>query len=322
VNIAMIEAAAHRMAGRLRRTPLLSSPFIDTLAGRKVLIKPECLQHTGSFKARGGWAAVSTLPDDGRGVLGLSSGNHAQGLAHAAAAHGRCCLVVMPSDAPKPKIENARALGAEVVLHDRAAEDRDAIGARLARERDLHLIRPFDDEQVIAGQGTTGLEIAEQAAGRGVERAEVLVPCGGGGLAAGIALALEARAPHMRVRPVEPVGFDDVARSLRSDRREGNRRRAGSICDAVLTPSAGELTWPVLKRLAGPGLAVSDDEALAAMAVAFSRLKLVSEPGGALALAAALNRRDELQAETLIVVISGGNVDAQLFARTIDGQTP
>ena len=320
MNIDMIEAAAIRLAGHVRHTPLLSSPYIDELAGRKVLVKPECLQHTGSFKARGGWSAVSALPDDGSGVIAFSSGNFAQGLARAASANGRACVIVMPTDAPRMKIENTRALGAEVVLYDRATEDRDEIGTHLAAERGLTLIKPFDNEQVIAGQGTVGLEIVSQAAELGIAQAEVLVPCGGGGLAGGIALALEARAPEMRMRPVEPEGFDDVTRSLRSGRLESNTARTGSICDAVITPSAGELTWPILKRLAGPGLVVSDDEAMAAMAVAFSRLKLVSEPGGAIALAAALNRAGDIEAETLIVVISGGNVDAELFARALAGQ--
>ncbi len=320
LNLEMIESAAARLAGRARRTPLLSSPFLDALAGRRVLIKPECLQHTGAFKFRGGWAAVSALSGNqrARGVITCSSGNHAQGVASAARAHAVPAVILMPSDAPALKIANTRALGAEVVLYDRARDDREAICARLREERGLHFISAYDNAEVVAGQGSVGLEIAEQAAEAGVRRAEVLVPCGGGGLSAGIALALEARAPQMRVRTVEPEGFDDTARSLASGRIETNPRATGSICDAILTPAPGALTFPVLQRLAGPGLAVSDDEALRAMAAAFARLKIVAEPGGAVALAAALFRGQDLDGEALIVVITGGNVDGAVFARALE----
>ena len=317
MNIEMIEAAAQRLQGHVRHTPLLSSPMIDNLAGRPVLIKPECLQHTGSFKARGAWAAISALPDDGRGVIAFSSGNHAQGVARAAAAFGRRALIVMPDDAPAVKMANTRALGAEIVLYDRAREDRDEIGLRLAEERDLVLIRPFDDPQVIAGQGTVGLELAAQAAEAGIAHADVLVPCGGGGLAAGIALALEARAPGLRLRPVEPEGFDDLARSLRAGRRLGNARASGSICDALLTPTTGKLTWPILERLAGGGLTVRDDEALRAVALAFSQLRLVVEPGGAVALAAVESHRAFLAGDALIVVLTGGNIDPAMMRRAL-----
>jgi len=319
VNLEMIESAAARLAGHARRTPLLSSPFFDAIAGRRVLVKAECLQHTGSFKFRGGWAAVSALSGKqrARGVITFSSGNHAQGVASAARAHGVPAVILMPSDAPAQKIANTRALGAEVMLYDRARDDREAICTRLKNERGLHFVSPYDDAQVVAGQGSVGLEIAGQAAEAGVRRAEVLVPCGGGGLSAGIALALEARAPQMRVRTVEPVDFDDTARSLASGRIETNPRAAGSVCDAILTPAPGALTFPVLRRLAGPGLTVSDDEALHAMAAAFARLKIVAEPGGAVALAAALFRGQDLDGEALIVVITGGNVDGAVFTRAL-----
>ncbi|ABN76037.1 threonine ammonia-lyase [Cereibacter sphaeroides] len=318
-DIAMIEAAAARLAGHARRTPLLSSPFLDEIAGRRVLVKAECLQHTGSFKFRGGWSALSALEPARRaqGVIAYSSGNHAQGVALAAARHGAPAVIVMPADAPQLKIENTRALGAEVVLYDRATEDRDAIGARLADERGLTLIRPFDEPLVIAGQGTTGLEIAEQAAEEGVTSADVLTCCGGGGLTAGIALALEARAPGLRVRPVEPVGFDDTARSLAAGEIRSNAALSGSICDAIVTPQPGRITFPILARLCGPGLAVTDAEALRAMALAFLRLKIVLEPGGAVALAAALFRPEALDGDAVICTASGGNVDPPLFARAL-----
>ena len=320
MNIEMIRAAAARLKGHARETPLLSSPFIDHLAGRRVLIKAECLQHTGSFKYRGGYAAVSALAEDvrARGVIAFSSGNHAQGVALAAAQHGVPSVIIMPADAPRLKIENTRALGAEVVLYDRATEDRDAIGASMAAARGLTLIKPFDEPQVIAGQGTTGLEIAAQARALGVEQADVLVCCGGGGLTSGIALALEADAPGLRARSAEPQGFDDTARSLASGQIERNAAMSGSICDAIVTPSPGNLTFPIMQRLCGPGLVVTDQEALRAMAQAFLRLKIVLEPGGAVALAAALNRRDQIEGDAVIVVASGGNVDTEMFERAMD----
>lgn len=323
-SLAMIEAAAGRLAGRARRTPLLSAPALDEIAGRRVLVKAECLQHTGSFKFRGAWAAISALDPAlrSRGVIALSSGNHAQGVAMAARSSGVPAVIVMPRDAPRAKIEGTRALGAELVLYDRANDDRDAIAAELADARGLTPIRPFDDPAVIAGQGTVGLEIAEQAAELGVSRAEVLVPCGGGGLSAGVALALEARAPGMRLRPVEPEGFDDTARSLAAGRIVGNDRLAGSICDAILTPAPGRLTFPILKRLCGPGLAVTDDQAMRAVAEAFARLRIVAEPGGAVALAAALFHRSRIEADTVIVVVSGGNVDAALFRTALERFAP
>ncbi|MFL4468379.1 threonine/serine dehydratase [Tateyamaria armeniaca] len=319
MNIDMIRAAAQRLEGHARVTPLLNSPFIDEIAGRRVWVKPECLQRTGSFKFRGGWSALSALDPDIRasGVIAFSSGNHAQGVAHAATLHGVPPVIVMPSDAPALKIANTKALGAEVVLYDRGSEDRDRIGSQLAEERGLTLIRPFDEPQVIAGQGTTGLEIAAQAAAQGVTKADVLVCCGGGGLTSGIALALEADAPDMRVRPVEPEGFDDVTRSLRSGGIERNNRVSGNICDAIITPQPGDITFPIMQRLCGPGLVVSEEDALHAMAQAFLRLKVVAEPGGAVALAAALCRQDQIEGDDVIVTISGGNVDPDIFARSL-----
>ncbi len=320
MNIEMIRAAAARLEGHARKTPLLSSPFIDEIADRRVWIKPECLQHTGSFKFRGAWSALSALDEATRaaGVIAFSSGNHAQGVALAAQMHGVPSVIVMPSDAPALKIANTKALGAEVVLYERGSGDRDAIGTQLAQERGLTLIKPFDEPQVIAGQGTTGLEIAEQAAAVGVTTADVIVCCGGGGFTSGIALALEAEAPGLRVRPAEPEGFDDVARSLRSGGIERNNAVSGNICDAIITPQPGDLTFPIMKRLCGPGLVVGEDEALHAVAQAFLRLKVVAEPGGAVALAAALCRQDQIDGDDVIVTISGGNVDPDIFKRALD----
>ncbi|WP_298858001.1 threonine/serine dehydratase [uncultured Sulfitobacter sp.] len=320
MNIEMIRAAAERIKGHALRTPLLNSAFLDEIAGRRVWVKPECLQHTGSFKFRGAYSALSALNADTRakGVIAFSSGNHAQGVALAAKMHGASAVIVMPSDAPQLKIINTQAYGAEVVLYNRETESRDEIGARLSAERGLTLVKPFDEPEVIAGQGTTGLEIAEDANARGIINADVIVCCGGGGLTSGIALALETDAPSLRVRPAEPAGFDDVARSLVSGQIESNPAKSGSICDAIITQQPGDLTFPILKRLCGPALVISDDEALDAMAQAFLRLKLVVEPGGAAALAAALYRCDEIQGDDVFVTLSGGNVDPAMFVRALE----
>ena len=320
MNFEMITAAAVRLKGHARVTPMLTSPFLDDIAGRRVLVKAECLQHTGSFKFRGGWSAVSALTDNAlkTGVIAFSSGNHAQGVAMAAAAHGAPAVIVMPSDAPQMKIDNTRTLGAEVILYDRETEDRDEIGARIAAERGLTLIKPYDEPQVIAGQGTTGLEIAQQAAALGVTSGDVLVCCGGGGLTSGIALALAEMAPDMRVRPAEPEHFDDVTRSLVSGKIERNATHSGSICDAIITISPGNITFPILQTHCGPGVVVTDDECLRAMGLAFSRLKIVVEPGGAAALAAALFHPDQFRGDAVIAVTTGGNVDPAQFARALE----
>lgn len=320
MNIEMIRAAATRINGRALRTPLLNSPLLDEFAGRRVWVKAECLQLTGSFKFRGAWSALSALDERTRakGVIAFSSGNHAQGVALAARMHGVPAVIIMPADSPQLKLDNTRAYGAEVITYARVSEDRDEIGARLSAERGLTLVKPFDDPQVIAGQGTVGLEIAEQAAAQGISEADVIVCCGGGGLTSGVALALEADAPGLRVRPAEPEGFDDVARSLRSGGIERNNSMSGNICDAIITPQPGDLTWPILKRLCGPGMVITEDDALRAMAHAWNRLKVVAEPGGAAALAAALFHGDTLEGDDVIVTISGGNVDPAMFARALE----
>jgi threonine dehydratase len=320
MNIDMIRSAAGRIKGHARRTPILTSPFLDEIAGRQVFVKAECLQHTGSFKFRGGWASVSALSDNAlkTGVIAFSSGNHAQGVALAAREHGAPAVIIMPADAPAVKIENTRALGAEVILYDRETEDRDEIGERLSAERNLTLIKPFDAEMTMAGQGTVGLEIAEDMTALGVTEADVMVCCGGGGLTSGIALALAADAPGLRARPAEPEGFDDVTRSLQSGKIERNARLSGSLCDAIITPQPGNLTFPIMQKLCGPGVVVTEDECLRAMALAFERLRIVVEPGGAAALAAALFHPDEFTGDVVIAVATGGNVDAAVFAKALE----
>lgn len=313
VNIDQILAAQKRLDGHARRTPLLNAPLLDAQFGRRIFLKAECLQKTGSFKYRGARSAISALDSSAlaRGVLAFSSGNHAQGVALAAKELGTIAVIIMPADAPISKIENTVAYGAEVVLYDRENEDRDEIGNRLAHERGLALIKPFDNADVIAGQGTVGLEIAEQADALGVNHAQVLVCCGGGGLTSGIAIALADRASTFQAHPVEPAGFDDVGRSLRAGEILSNARLTGSICDAILTPAPGKLTFPIMQEHCGMGLTVTDQEAQRAMAIAFAHFKVILEPGGAVALAAALfNMEGE---GDLIAVASGGNVDRPVF---------
>ncbi len=315
----MIQAAAKRLEGKAVKTPLLSSPFLDEIAERKVYVKAECLQRTGSFKFRGGWSAVSAIPepDRKRGVIAFSSGNHAQGVSIAAQAHGIPAVIVMPSDAPQIKIKNTKALGSEVVLFDRFNEDRMEVANAVNKGRDLTLIQPFDNDQVIAGQGTVGLEIAEQSKDASIDIADVLVCCGGGGLTSGIALALEKEAPSYTVRTCEPDGFDDVARSLVAGEIKHNAP-ATSICDAILTQQPGDITFPIMKRLCGVGHVVTEDECLHAMALAFERLKIVIEPGGAVALAAALFHSKDSDNDTIIAVATGGNVDTAIFQMALD----
>ena len=320
VGVDDLRAAAARLDGVALVTPLLESPHLNALAGRRVLVKAECLQRTGSFKFRGAWNALASLDADARarGVVAYSSGNHAQGIAHAAGLLGIDATIVMPADAPAPKLANTRALGATVVTYDRpGGESREALGEALAAERGLTLVRPYDEPAVIAGQGTCGLEIAAQARAAGVETADVLVCCGGGGLAAGIALALEGDAPGLRVRPVEPEAADDTRRSLAAGTRLAVEGVPDTICDAIVTPMPGALTFPVLARLAGPGLAVDDAAVLGAMRVALERLKIVVEPGGAVALAAALGGAGGPDGEPVVCVASGGNVDAAMLSRAL-----
>lgn len=319
VCIEDIRQAATRLEDVVVRTPMLESVYLNEIAGRRVLVKAEVLQRTGSFKFRGAWSAISALEPQvrARGVIAYSSGNHAQGIAHAAALHGVPATVVMPEDSPAMKLANTQALGATVITYDRiGGESREDVGQALAQEKGLTLIRPYDDPMVIAGQGTCGLEIAQQAKALGVDTADVLVCCGGGGLSAGVSIALQTDAPNLRVRPVEPDNADDTCRSLIAGKRLSNVGNPDSFCDAIVTPSPGELTFPVLQQLAGPGLSVSDAEVLHAMKLAMMRLKLVVEPGGAVALAAAL-KPENSEGDAVICIVTGGNVDEQLMVRAM-----
>jgi threonine dehydratase len=310
-----VRAAAARIASHARRTPLLADTPLDGLTGGRILLKVETLQHTGSFKFRGAYNRLCQLDSAQRraGVVAFSSGNHAQGVAAAARLLGVPATIVMPADAPRVKMRNTLALGAAIVEYDRDTQSREEIAARLAAERGAVLVPSFDDPDIIAGQGTVGLEIAEQSAAIGCPPDDVVVCCSGGGLVAGIALAIGDTLPAARVWSAEPAAFDDHRRSLAAGERLRNPPGARSICDALLAPTPGELTFEINRhRLAG-GLAATDDEVQRAIAYAARVLKLVVEPGGAVALACILAGQLDVAGRTVAVVLSGGNVDDELL---------
>ena len=317
VSLDDIRAAADRIAAHSIRTPLLESPRVNDWLGFRLLVKCENLQHTGSFKLRGATNAVMSLPDSVTDVVAYSSGNHAQAVARAASRRGMRAVIVMPEDAPALKIEGTRAYGAEIVTYDRYTESREEIGGTIAAERNAELIRPFEDVRVIAGQGTIGLEIAAQCAELGVAPQHVISCCGGGGLIAGVSLAVTSRMPATKVWAAEPEGFDDTIRSLESGKIVSVDPASRSICDAVVTPSPGETTFAINRTTLAGGFAVSDELVLQVMATAFKHLKLVIEPGGAVALAAALDGRLPSGTDCAVAVASGGNVDPEMFARAL-----
>lgn len=316
IDSADIEAAAARLSGIAVRTPLLRNYELDEAAAGTVLLKPECLQVTGSFKIRGAYNFLSQLaPEQAqKGVVAWSSGNHAQGVAAAGAMLGIPTAIVMPEDAPRAKLRNTARLGGEVITYNRYTQDREAIAREIAAERGVEVVPSYDHVHIIAGQGTVGLEIAEQCNELGLPADRVLICCGGGGLTAGSAIALRSRLPAIDVRTVEPEAFDDTARSLQLGERVSVAESARSICDALQAPMPGALTFAINRELAGAGLTVSDDEVRDAMRFAFRNLKLVLEPGGAVALAAVLAGKIETRGKTTVVVLSGGNVDVELFA--------
>ena len=318
-GLADVQAAAGRLAGVARRTPLLASTPLDDVFGGRLLFKVESLQRTGSFKIRGAYNRLVQLDARQRdaGVVAFSSGNHAQGVAAAARMLGIPATIVMPSDAPRVKLENTRALGAEVVLYDRVRESREQIAMKLASGRGATLVPAFDDPHIIAGQGTVGLELMQQAAELDLMPDQVLVPCSGGGLVSGSAIAIRALAPAAAVYGVEPEAFDDTRRSLAAGTLLKNPPEARSICDALQSSPPGTLTFAINRELLAGILTASDAEVETAMARAFRELRLVVEPGGAVALAAALAGRVPLAGRTTAIVLSGGNVDAATFVAAL-----
>jgi threonine dehydratase len=313
-TFADIQAAAARIAPYAVCTPLVESPSLNALTGGRVFLKLETLQRTGSFKFRGACNRLAMIPQSERanGVVAFSSGNHAQGVAAAAGLFGMPAVIVMPGDAPRSKIEGTRALGAAIVEYDRVCEDREAIAARICAERGAVLVRPFDDAGIIAGQGTVGLEIAEDAARFGVVLDEVLSPCSGGGLVSGVALALKGAGVAAKVHSVEPENFDGMKRSLEAGKRVQAPGGKLSIADALMAPIPGTIVFELAKDLLAPGFAVSDTELERALAYAAQELKLLVEPGGAAALAALLADKLETRGKTIALVLSGANAD---FAR-------
>jgi threonine dehydratase len=314
-----VDEAARRLAGVALHTPLLNSAALDAMTGGRVFLKAETLQRTGSFKFRGAYNRLAAIPHDerGGGVVAYSSGNHAQGVAAAARLLGMACVIVMPRDAPRAKRERTAALGAELVLYDRERDDREAIARELADRRGAVLVPPYDDALIIAGQGTAGREIVDDLRALGLTPDVVVVTASGGGLTAGIALAVRARVPSAAVYTAEPQGFDDHARSFRSGRRERNDAITGTICDALMARMPGEITFAINRSLVGAGVTASDAEVAAAVAFAFSELKLVVEPGGAVALAAVMTGKIDVRGKVAVAVLSGGNIDPELFFRLV-----
>jgi threonine dehydratase len=322
-TFADVTDAAACLAGVALRTPLITNDALDAAAGGRIFVKAESLQRTGSFKIRGAYNRLSRLTIGERmtGVVAFSSGNHAQGVAAAAGLVGVEAFIVMPSDAPVNKIEGTKSLGGQVVLYDRRTESREEIAAAIAAERGAVVVPAFDDFHIIAGQGTVGLEICQQMEEVGVAIDTVLCPASGGGLSAGIGLALEALAPASKLYVVEPVAFDDHAQSLTQGFPVEVRPDTLSLCDGLMAPRPGDLTFALNRpRLAG-AIAISDEEALEAMAFAFRHLKLVLEPSGAVTLAAILNNRIDLSGGSAVVIASGGNVDPEVFCRALNGSS-
>lgn len=320
VTIADVESAARTLKPYAVRTPLLSSPELDAITGGRIFLKPELLQRTGSFKFRGAFNKLSSIPRSARadGAVAFSSGNHAQGVAAAAALLNMRATIVMPADAPRAKRERTKAYGAEVVLYDRLREDREAIAREIAGKNGATLVPPFDDPKVIAGQGTIGREIAEDLTALGVVPDIVSAPASGGGLIAGISVAVKTAFPDTQIMTAEPDGFDDHARSLKAGERQPLSTGGGqTICDALMAPMPGAITFAINRVLLAGGVTATDEEVGRAMAFVYRELKLVVEPGGAVALAALLAGRIDAKGKTAVIVLSGGNVDADLYARLI-----
>jgi threonine dehydratase len=315
----IIDAQA-QLAGQAVHTPLLRSDVLDERLGAQIFVKAECLQRTGSFKFRGAYNRISRLTSEERrrGVFAYSSGNHAQGVAAAAKLTGTNATILMPKDAPAAKVEGVKFWGGKVVFFDRATENREELGARIAEAEGRVLVPPYEDKFIIAGQGTAALEACQDLEQQGARADLFISPAGGGGLIAGTGLAANQHNPAAQIWAAEPEGFDDHRRSLASGQRETNDQLTGSICDAIITPTPGALTWSLNATQLSGGVAVTDEDALRAMAFAWRHLKIVAEPGAAVALAAVLSGRLDVRDRTVCVVVSGGNVDRAMFHRALD----
>jgi threonine dehydratase len=319
VTPADILAASEAIKPFAVRTPLLSSPALDAATGARVFLKPEMLQRTGSFKFRGAYNKLSSIPAATRaaGVVGFSSGNHAQGVAAAAQLFKVPATIVMPADSPKTKRERTKGYGADVVLYDRDREDREAIARAICAKNGATLVPPYDDPKVIAGQGTLGREIADDLAALGLTPDLVVVPASGGGLTAGVAIGIKTRFPNATLMTAEPENFDDHARSFAAGHREQHHAQGRTICDALMAQMPGELTFSINQQLVTAGAVASDAEVGEAMKFAFREFKLVVEPGGSVGLAALLAGKLNAKGKTVAIVMSGGNVDAELFSEMI-----
>ncbi len=312
-SYADIESAARRLAGKAVMTPLLESPRLNDTLGCRLLVKPECLQLTGSFKFRGAFNRIAGGKTD-NGVVAYSSGNHAQGVAAAASMLGLPAVIVMPEDAPAIKMANTRAWGADIVTYPRHDESREDIARSVALERGMTIVPPYDDPMVMAGQGTVGLEIADACAGLGITPDAVIACCGGGGLTAGVALAISHRFPRCAIHTAEPEGWDDTARSLLRGERQSVTGAPSSICDALLARQPGKLTFEVNRKLVHSGTVVTESAVIRAMMTALTSFKLVAEPGGAAALASVISGEVPAKGRTVVAIISGGNVDPDVYA--------
>lgn len=329
VTYQAIRQAYERINHLVVKTPLLTSDRLNDHLGFRLFVKAEPLQRIGAFKFRGACNALLSLPETEKNIIAFSSGNHAQAIALVSRLTGRHATIIMPEDAPKAKIEATRSYGAEVILYNRYTESREDLGDRLKKERNAILVKPYDDEAVICGQGTIGIEIADQIKEQNIMPERVYCCAGGGGLVSGLAVALHETHPDLAIYSAEPDGFDDIARSLEAGEICTNDPNLRSICDAIVTPAPGEITFPIMRQHLAGGASVSDEACLLAMQTAWRHLKLVVEPGGAVALAAALSLHGQpelaskdiaskdIAGKDIIVIASGGNVDDALFERAL-----
>lgn len=319
----LIAEARERIAAHAVRTPLLESPALNRRLGARILIKPENLQRAGSFKFRGALNRALQLTPEQRagGVVAWSSGNHGLAMSYVARELGIKATILMPQEAPKTKIDGVRANGATVRLYDKTKEVREEIGAQIAAETGAVIVPPYDDPYVMTGQSTLGAELAEQVMQAGASLDVALFSCSGGGLVAGAACGVHSIAPEASVYSVEPANYDGMARSLAAGVQTKAPADVPSICDALLVPKPGELTFPVCKQHLADGLSVGDAEIKEAIRFAYRELKLVVEPGGAAPLAALLAGKIDVAGKTVGIVLSGGNVDAEKFAQYIT-ETP